>query len=111
MAETTTTANQGLPLPDDNDSYLKSVPDYMAALALAVEVQLVMRFATMAAFNSKVPVPVDGMLFYVTADKSLYIISDGAPQRVWPTQPKITVGTGDPVGPGVAGELYVDITS
>jgi len=106
MAEYTTTANQGLTIPDDDDSFLKSVPDYIKALAESVEVRLVMRFATMAEFTSKITIPVNGMVFWVSATNSLYVYANGGPQRIYPSTPITTASPDAPTGTGEAGQIH-----
>lgn len=110
MAEMTTTTVQAAPIPDDDDSYLKSVPDYITALAQWVELRVVMRFATMSEFTSKIPSPVNGMVFWVEADNALYLYADGV-VRVWPTQPQFIVGSGAPTGPMESGAIYFEMDS
>lgn len=111
MAEYTSTSNQGWTIPDDDNSYLKSVPDYMLALAEDIEKQAVMRFANSTEFSSKVPTPEEGMVYYLTDDKELYIYADSASHRLWPPEPKISYGTAAPTGAGESGEIYFEIGS
>lgn len=105
-----TTANQGLRVVDGSTDVWE-LPDALLTMAEDVEKQLVMRFVNMAEFTSKVTSPEDGMVFWVTADNALYVYADGAPQRVWPTTPMFSSGSGAPTGAGEAGAVYFDLDS
>lgn len=99
-------ANQGIPMPDD-DEYLKDVPDFVRNMGLAIEKQLVMRFADTADRAAKVPSPEAGMLAYMEDTTQLALFDGTSWRTIAHSQPPITSGTADPAGSAVVGALYV----
>jgi len=111
MPETTVTANQGWPLPDLEGGFLHATPDYMHALAIAIEKQAVMKFTDQADMTNSVD-EADGMVYFLTAGtqpQTLWLWANGGPQRLWPPVPKISSGVGAPSGSGENGELYFEL--
>lgn len=101
------TANQGVPYPLANE-YIKDVNDHIRNLALFVEKQLVMKFASMTDLGTKVPSPTSGMLAWVTADKTLMIYDGSAWRRIYPYAPMTYSGTAAPSSSlGAVGDFYI----
>jgi hypothetical protein len=91
----TSTANQGLPIPEGTDP--PNVPLFISNLALAVEKKLVMVFTNATQRGTKVPVPTSGMMSVLT-DTDVVEFYDGAAwQRVYPPNvPAFSRGTSVP---------------
>lgn len=101
------TPNQQLPYPDSNE-YLKYVPNYISALALAVEKGLVMKFTDQTDLGTRLPAPTSGMLAWVQADKILQIYDGDSWVSLYPATPAIYSGTGAPSSTlGVTGDIYI----
>lgn len=101
------TPNQQLPYPDKNE-YLKYVPGYISALALAVEKGLVMKFIDQADLGSRLPAPVGGMMAWVQATKTLSIYTGTAWVTLLPASPAIYSGAAVPSSSlGVTGDIYI----
>lgn len=101
------TANQAMPYPLSSEK-VADVNDHIRKLALAVEKQVVMKFATMTDMNTKIPVPVDGMMAYINDTDLLYLRIKGAWARVYPASPTIYSGTTAPASSlGQTGDIYI----
>lgn len=91
---------QGGPYPEPIDP--PDGPGQMSAIVGWAAGRSVMRFASIAARDAALPIPVDGMVCYVAADKTYYGRSDGRWVAVWsdpvwvniPPASGYTAGTG-----------------
>lgn len=101
------TANQGLPFPLA-DEKIADVNDHIRNLALAVEKQVVMKFADMATLGTKVPAPTAGMVAWITADKTLLVYDGTGWKRVYPYAPMTYTGSAAPTSAlGQVGDIYI----
>jgi hypothetical protein len=106
----TTTANQGLPVPQSSDE--PDVPAFIVALAEAAEKKLVMVFTNSTQRTTKVPSPTSGMMSVLT-DTDVVEFYDGATwQRVYPPAvPAFTRGTVVPSnGSGANGDVFFKLS-
>jgi len=104
----TTTANQGLPYPEEADT--PDPPRDFLALANAVEKKLVMAFTSAADRDAKVTAPVEGMLAVLKDVNQAHLYFDGAWSQLYPptNMQQITSGTTAPDNAaGSNGDLYV----
>jgi len=102
----TTTANQGLPVPVTGDD--PDVVGDVTALAQAIEKKLVMVFSSASDRTSKVPSPTSGM-FSVRTDADIVEYYDGAAwKQVYPPAvPAVTNGSSVPSnGTGANGDVF-----
>lgn len=105
---TTPSTNQGLPLPQDSEM-LKDVPDFVKALALAVEPKLVMSFASQTDLVNRVGSPVEGMVAWLRDANILQVYNGSTWVKVYPASPTILYGDNPPTsGQGSVGDIYVE---
>lgn len=104
---TVKTPNQQLPYPDSAE-YLKYIPSFFSALALAVEKGLVMKFVDQADLSARLPAPVGGMMAWVQATKTLSIHDGTKWVSLVPASPAIFSGSAAPSSSlGVTGDIYI----
>lgn len=101
----TTTANQGIRVPESTDD--PDVVDDMTKAVLDIEKKLVMVFSSVADRSARVPSPVEGMLCFLR-DLNRFDVYDGA---AWvaavPTVPTFTSGTAVPSNSsGADGDVF-----
>jgi hypothetical protein len=98
--------SQGLPYPDNNER-LADVPDFIYALADALDDKILGVYASQAALSGAGPFEA-GRMAWVTADNTLQVYTGSTWVTVYPASPRIFSGTAVPSSSlGSNGDLYV----
>lgn len=106
----TTTAIQGLPVPQSTDT--PDVPRDFLALANAVEKKLVMVFTTTAQRSSLVTSPTAGMVTVITSTETIDLYNGTTWKQIYPPtgQPNHSVGSTVPSNAtGADGDVFFKV--
>lgn len=104
------TTNSAIPYPDIEE-LISSVPGHIAALANAIDNDLILKFTDVSNRDAVVTAPAAGMVAWTSSEKRLWVYANSQWNQIWPAVPNITSGTAAPTASGSAGDLYFQYTA